>query len=107
VRRLSAVIRHIELNLSEKLELDQLSAMAGMSKYHFLRTFRRTVGLTPHQFVLGIRLRRAAGCLLTTAAPISAIAFEAGFGDLSTFNARFRTQFGINPRAYRLRNGSR
>lgn len=106
-RRLSAVIRYIELNASEKLDLDQLSSMAGMSKYHFLRTFRRTVGLTPHQFVLGIRLRRAAACLLTTAAPISAIAFEAGFGDLSTFNARFRKQFGITPRGYRLREGSR
>jgi AraC family transcriptional regulator len=106
-RRLSAVIRYIELNALEKLDLDHLSTMAGMSKYHFLRTFRRTVGLTPHQFVLGIRLRRAAGRLLTAAAPISAIAFEAGFGDLSTFNARFRKQFGITPRGYRLREGPR
>lgn len=106
-RRLSAIIRYIELNASEKLDLDHLSTIAGMSKYHFLRTFRRTVGLTPHQFVLGLRLRRAAGCLLTTTAPISAVAFDAGFGDLSTFNARFRKQFGITPRGYRLREGSR
>lgn len=106
-RRLSAVIRHIEQDASEKMELERLSAMAEMSKYHFLRTFRRTVGLTPHQFVLGIRLRRAASCLLTTAAPISAIAFDAGFGDLSTFNARFRKQFGISPRVYRSREGLR
>jgi AraC-like DNA-binding protein/uncharacterized protein with PQ loop repeat len=100
--RLSAIIRYIELNSSEKLDLNQMSTIAGVSKYHFLRTFRRTVGLTPHQFVLGIRLRRAAGHLLTTAAPIAAIAFEAGFGDLSTFNARFRKQFGVSPRGYRV-----
>lgn len=106
-RRLSAVIRYIEENASEKMDLERLSAMVEMSKYHFLRTFRRTFGLTPHQFVLGIRLRRAARLLVTTAEPISAIAFEVGFGDLSTFNARFRKQFMMSPRVYRSQEGSR
>ncbi len=54
-----------------------------MSPYHFLRTFRQVAGMTPHQFVLRTRLHRAAVRLRTSDEPISAIAFDAGFGDLS------------------------
>jgi AraC-like DNA-binding protein len=78
-----------------------------MSKYHFLRTFRHTVGLTPYQFLLGVRMRRAAVRLATSAAPVSAIAYETGFGDLSTFNARFRQTFGTSPTVFRSRERAR
>jgi AraC family transcriptional regulator len=72
-----------------------------MSKYHFLRIFRRTVGITPHQFVLDIRMRRAAIKLCTTPALIADVAFDTGFGDLSTFNGRLRQIFGMNPGRFR------
>jgi AraC-like DNA-binding protein len=72
-----------------------------MSKYHFLRTFRRTVGVTPYQFLLGVRMRRAAVQLRTTPTAVATIAYDAGFGDLSTFNARFRAQFGVSPGRFR------
>lgn len=96
-RRISAVLRHMEQNCDQPLQLDALASIACMSKYHFLRTFRRIVGLTPHQFLLDLRLRRAAMALCTTQTPISTIAFDAGFGDLSTFNGRFRNVFGQSP----------
>ena len=57
--------------------------------------------MTPHQFLLETRIRRAAERLLSGAEPVSTIAYDAGFGDLSTFNARFRRQFGRTPSAYR------
>ena len=72
-----------------------------MSPYHFLRTFRQVVGLTPHQFLLRTRLQRAAVRLRASDEPVSAIAFEAGFNDLSTFNRRFRRVTGLTPSAYR------
>ena len=100
-RRISDVLRHIEENCGEKLDLAGLARVARMSRYHFLRTFRRTLGLTPYQFVLNLRMRHAATQLRTSPAPIATIAFEAGFGDLSTFNARFRGLFGMSPRAFR------
>jgi AraC-like DNA-binding protein len=85
------------------LGLNQLASDAAMSPYHFLRTFRRVVGMTPHQFVLHTRLHRAAVRLLRSAEPISAIAFDIGFNDLSTFNNRFRRVMGVSPSAYRAR----
>jgi AraC-like DNA-binding protein len=104
-RRMSRVLRHIDENASEPVDLDQLAGVAAMSKYHFLRAFRRTTGLTPHQFLLGVRMRRAAVQLRTTIAPVSAVAFAAGFGDLSTFNGRFRDIFGMSPRDFRKSRG--
>lgn len=100
-RRLSRALRHIEQHADEQLDLDRLAAVAAMSKFHFLRVFRRTVGTTPYQFLLGIRLRRAALRLLASPDPVSTIAFESGFGDLSTFNSTFRVRFGMSPLAFR------
>jgi AraC family transcriptional regulator len=74
-----------------------------MSPYHFLRTFRAVVGMTPHQFILHTRLNRAAIRLRRTSESISAIAFATGFGDLSTFNRRFQRVMGQSPSAYRSR----
>lgn len=104
-RRVSRAIRHIEAHSAEPLDLDRLAAVAAASKFHFLRVFRRAIGLTPYQFVLNMRLRQAALTLLSSRDPISAIALEAGFGDLSTFNAAFRGRFGSSPRLFR-RNGA-
>jgi AraC family transcriptional regulator len=100
-RRVSRVLRYIEAHSAEPLDLDRLAAIAATSKFHFLRIFRRAVGLTPYQFLLGTRLRQAALRLLATPDAVSAIAYDTGFGDLSTFNATFRDRFGDSPLAFR------
>jgi AraC family transcriptional regulator len=102
LRRVSGVLRHIEAHAEAALDLDALAGVAAMSKYHFLRTFRRIAGVTPYEFLLGVRLRRAALALATTPAPVTIIALDAGFGDLSTFHGRFREVFGTTPAAYRM-----
>jgi AraC family transcriptional regulator len=101
-RRIAAVARHMETHSHEALELETLAALACMSKYHFLRCFRRTLGCTPHQWLLQQRLRRAARALQHEPdAAVAAIALDAGFGDLSTFNALFRSVFGATPGEFR------
>lgn len=104
-RRVSRVLGHIEDHAAEPLDLAALAAIACMSKYHFLRSFRRIVGLTPHQYLLGLRLRQAARRLCSSTEPISSIAFDTGFGDLSTFNAGFRARFGTSPGNFRRAHG--
>lgn len=100
-RRVSRAVRHIEAHSAEPLDLDRLAAVAAASKFHFLRIFRRAIGLTPYQFLLSTRLRRAALRLLSGPEPVSAVAYGEGFGDLSTFNAAFRARFGAPPQAFR------
>jgi AraC-like DNA-binding protein len=100
-KRISAALRHIEDHADEPLDLDALAHIAAMSKYHFLRSFRSLTGVTPYRYLLGLRLRRAALALTATTRPVAAIALEAGFGDISTFNAHFRRAFGRTPSALR------
>jgi AraC family transcriptional regulator len=100
-RRIGTVLRHIEANADQPLNLDELASRANMSKYHFLRTFRRLTGVTPYQFVLNHRMRRAAVRLTTSADAVATVAYDAGFGDLSTFNNRFRSLFGEAPTKFR------
>lgn len=102
-RRISDTLRRLENSSYEKLRLHQLAHDAAMSPYHFLRVFRQVVGLTPHQYVLRTRLHRAALRLRLTNESVSAIAFDSGFNDLSTFNRRFRWVMGVSPTACRER----
>lgn len=103
-RRITAAVRRIDGAAHAPLTLTALARDAGMSAFHFLRTFRRVTGMTPHQFILRTRLQRAARRLRQSRDAITAIAFEAGFNDLSTFNRRFRRLMGASPRAYRARH---
>jgi AraC family transcriptional regulator len=100
-RRVTEILRRIERQADEPLPLAALAREAGMSRFHFLRVFRAVAGMTPHQFVLRTRLHRAALRLRRSDDPVSAIAFEAGFNDLSTFNRRFRRVMGASPREWR------
>ena len=106
-RRISTALHQIEESSSDvesdDLSLASLARQAGMSRYHFLRTFRRIVGMTPHQYLLHIRMRRAALWIRATREPLTAVALNAGFNDLSTFSRRFRGVMGASPSAYRSR----
>ena len=104
-KRIVAALRRIEAHADGPLPLSELAQLAAMSPYHFLRTFRAVVGMTPHQYILHTRLKRAAVRLRRTSASIAAIAFAAGFGDLSTFNRRFARIMGMSPSAYRASSG--
>jgi AraC-like DNA-binding protein len=104
VRRIGDALRRIEAQadaLEPALSLADLARDTGMSPFHFLRIFRHVVGMTPHQYILRMRLHRAAVRVRGSQAPISSIALEQGFGDLSTFNRQFRRAMGQSPTAYR------
>ena len=99
--RVSHAVRAIDDDPQEQLTLDALAGQAGLSSYHFLRTFERLTGVTPHQYVLRARLRKAALRVGGGSERITDIAFDCGFGDVSNFNRAFRGEFGVSPRAFR------
>lgn len=100
--RVARVLRAMEADPTQPHSLADLAQLAGMSRYHFLRTFKAETGVTPHQWVLRTRLRDAARRLATTRAPVTEVALDAGFEDLSNFIRTFRAEFGVPPRTYRL-----
>jgi AraC-like DNA-binding protein len=101
-KRVAEAVRLIETGSDGELSLSALAGGTATSPYHFLRTFRAVAGMTPYQFLLRTRLHRAAVRLRQGDEPVSTIAFEAGFNDLSTFNRRFRGVMGMAPAAYRF-----
>ena len=105
-RRMAPVFDYIDTRLGSDLNLAELSALVAMSKHHFLRTFKQACGMTPHQYILGRRLRAAAAALRTTTIPVARVAADQGFGDLSTFNHSFRRLIGVTPTAYRRNTGT-
>lgn len=102
-RRLDVAIERIESGFSEPLALSDLALEAGLSPFHFLRVFRRFTGTTPHQYLLDTRLRHAARMLLDSARPVTEVAYESGFADLSNFVRTFHSRIGSSPREYRSR----
>jgi AraC family transcriptional regulator len=105
--RVTRAARMVERHPGRNPTLKELAQEAGLSPYHFLRTFEHLTGATPHQFILRTRLRQAAMRLKTEPTKILDIALDCGFGDISNFNRAFRAEFGVNPRLYRIQKNGR
>ncbi|MGK3996812.1 helix-turn-helix transcriptional regulator [Sorangium sp. So ce1024] len=91
----------VDAHAHEPIDLERAAREAGLSAFHFLRLFARVLGVTPHQYLVRARLRRAARLLADGALSITDIAFEVGFGDLSNFVRTFSRAAGVSPRAFR------
>lgn len=105
VARITRAVRAIERHPDGAHTVASLAREARLSAYHFLRTFQRLTGVTPHQYVLRARLRAAAMRLAQGRARVLDVALDSGFGDVSNFNRAFRVEFGVSPRVYRRRAG--
>jgi AraC-like DNA-binding protein len=101
-RRVLEVARDLEQRYAEPLTLDDMAKNANLSRYHFIRVFQALTGETPRQRLIGIRLRAAADLLIATRMPITQLALQVGFNDISHFNSTFRQAFRMSPRAYRV-----
>lgn len=87
---------------AEKITLDQLAKIAGLSPYHLLRTFEHVVGLPPYAFLTNVRVERAKR-LLRRGWPIAQVAQESGFYDQSHFTRHFKRIVGVTPGRYARR----
>jgi AraC-like DNA-binding protein len=91
----------LDANAHEPVDLESAARRAGLSPYHFLRLFAGIVGVTPHQYLLRSRLRRAARALAEDDRPVGDIALDVGFADLSNFVRTFHRAAGVSPRGFR------
>ncbi len=82
--------------------LRSLARVAGLSPYHFLRTFRAQIGMTPHAYLVQLRIERGR-TLLGSGVPIAEAAIEAGFADQSHFTRQFKRFTGVTPGNYLAR----
>ncbi len=99
--KLRRVKEFIDENLEEDLSLAEISAVAELSQFHFARSFRKTVGLTPQQYVMRQRIERAKLLLSNAELPIVEISLRTGFKNQSHFTTLFRKFTKLTPKSWR------
>ncbi len=88
---------------AEPLDLDNLAAAAGVSKYHFLRCFSATYGKTPALYLAERRIERAQDLLRLANLTVTEVCMAVGFASLGSFSSKFTEMVGESPVAYRNR----
>lgn len=100
--RINRTFDYIEANLEKPFTLEELASVANFSKFHFNRIFQGMVGETPFQFVLRVRLEKAASLLRSNGVEsVTEIAMKCGFSDISIFSRNFKTYFKKTATQYR------
>jgi AraC-like DNA-binding protein len=92
-----------DLEFAEPLDLDRLAGVAGLSKFHFLRLFRATYGVTPGEYLSRRRIERAQDLLRATNLTVTEVCHAVGFSSLGSFSSRFRTVVGESPSEFQAR----
>jgi len=104
--RIGEALSHLERNIQNEVNLEELASIAHMSRRSFLRVFQSATGSSPLAWLISQRVNRACSLLRHTDKQITEIAFEVGFNDSNYFTRQFRKTTGISPRNYRLRQGA-
>jgi AraC family transcriptional regulator len=99
-------LAYIEANLASKMDIDDLADVVALSRSHFSRAFKRSVGLSPMEYVVVRRVERAKTMISGTTEPLAEVALACGFADQAHLNRRFRDIVGISPGRWRRSNAS-
>jgi AraC-like DNA-binding protein len=98
---------HIDRHYQAPLDLDQLAQVAGVSKFHFVRSFEATYGETPIRYLTRRRIERAQDLLRAANLTVTEVCMIVGFASLGSFSSRFAQLVGESPTAYRNRWAAR
>lgn len=101
---LAPALSYIETNYSEKLQMATAAKLCDLSPFQFSRNFKKANGFTFRDFVVRLRIQRAAELIRHTEVSVTEAAFRVGFNDLSYFARMFRRQLGVTPSLYRTKN---
>jgi AraC-like DNA-binding protein len=104
-REVARALRHIELHFERPIGLARLARVAGCSTSTLTRAFRRDLGQTPREYLIGIRLARAA-CAMASGDKVESVMLAAGFRSKRNFYRLFKAQFGQTPADFRVEGES-
>ena len=105
LKKLDKVFQYVEKNYGENINLEEISKVAGFSKYHFSRFFKEITGVTFSHYLNNFRIAKAEWFLLYDKESILEVSYKSGFNSVKTFNRVFKASNGCAPLEYR--NGVR
>jgi AraC family transcriptional regulator len=100
-RQIRQVIDYMNANLQNEIALTDLANLLALSRFHFVRTFKQSTGLPPHQYLLARRIERVKELLAERDLSIAEISRRTGFHGATQLTRTFRKQVGTTPTAYR------
>lgn len=100
-QKLKQAIEYIQTHLGENISLNDIANELGMSQYYFCHLFKRSTGMSPHQFLIRQRVEQAKHLLRQPERTVTSIAMDCGFANQSHFARCFRQHTGINPNQFR------
>lgn len=100
-RRLLVAKNYIEANFDKKTEIEAIARIANISTFHFFRTFKQVFNISPHQYILNLRLKKAAQLLKKRQNSITDIAYQVGFADIHAFSKAFKKNYQVAPSYFR------
>jgi AraC-like DNA-binding protein len=101
LREFRDIARFIDTHSDEKLTLDDIAEHAGMSRFHFCRSFRKMTGFSPMEYLNRVRIDKAAALLRENKMDITDVALTAGFDDPAYFCRLFKKMNGTSPSGFR------
>jgi AraC family transcriptional regulator len=100
-QKLKQAIEYIQEHLGENLSLSEIANELGISQYYFCHLFKRSTGMSAHQYLIQQRIEQAKHLLKQPEQTITAIALDCGFANQSHFAKYFRQYTGVNPKQFR------
>ena len=101
--QLRSAREHADRHFADELTLEQLAAVAGVSKWHFQRLFTSVYGVSPAAYVSKRRIERAQDLLRTANLTVTEVCHAVGFSSLGSFSTRFREIVGESPSEFMAR----
>ena len=99
-RRIEKVIRYVDLNLNSTIDIRELSDIACMSEYHFIRVFDQLCGCTPYQYLIKKRIAKAKKMLQYKFYTVMEVSHACGYESVQTFRKCFKRETGYSPRDF-------
>nr|WP_268878754.1 AraC family transcriptional regulator [Victivallis lenta] len=103
---LQNVLEKLRQDYGKSIEMKSLADSSGISVSTLTRLFKQHLGKTPHQYLIGLRMRQAARLLEQNSFSVKEIAGLVGYGNALNFSTEFRKFFGRSPRSWRTAGSS-
>lgn len=99
--KIKSILNYIQEHYSENITIEDLSNISSFSEYHFMKFFKKHIGMTSVEYINNYRLERSAQLLSSTDKSIMEVSMDVGFNNVSYFNKLFKTKYKLTPKEFR------